>query len=145
MARRSTAVLLCLMFLAVLLSPTAQAVTVVRADPVEMLDAGNFSDANDWTLNAERNDTEPAPHTSISIDDGSLIIEHDRPENTAETRTWASSSSTGSTAATGLPDGGVAISDGPDIRVDGFNFGSTTNNLLLNVSLTYMLLERTRS
>ena len=138
MARRSTAVLLCLMFLAVLLSPTAQAVTVVRADPVEMLDAGNFSDANDWTLNAERNDTEPAPHTSISIDDGSLIIEHDRPENTAETRTWASSSSTGSTAATGLPDGGVAISDGPDIRVDGFNFGSTTNNPLLNVSLVFV-------
>ena len=138
MARRSTAALMCLMFVAVLLSPTAQAVTVVRADPVEMLVAGDFSDANAWTLNAERNDTEPAPHTTISIESGGLIIEHDRPENTAETRTWSSSSSTGSIAATGQPDGGVAVSDGPDIRVDGFDFGSTTNNLLLNMSLVFV-------
>ena len=129
---------MCLMFVAVLFSPTAQAVTVVRADPIEMLAAGDFSDTSDWTLNAERNDTEPAPHTAISIDSGGMIIEHDRPENTAETRTWSASSSTGSTAATGQPDGGVAVSDGPDIRVDGFDFGSTTNNMLLNMSLVFV-------
>ena len=138
MARRSTAALLCLLFVAVLFSPTIQAVTVVRADPVEMLVAGDFSDIDQWALNAERNDTEPAPYTSISINSDSMIIEHDRPENTAETRIWSSSSSTDSTAATGQPDGGVAISNGPDIRVDGFDFGTTTNNLLLNVSLVFV-------
>ena len=73
-------------FVAVLFSPTIQAVTVVRADPVEMLVAGDFSDIDQWALNAERNDTEPAPYTSISINSDSMIIEHDRPENTAETR-----------------------------------------------------------
>ena len=138
MARRSTAALLCLLFVAVLFSPTIQAVTVVRADPVEMLVAGDFSDIDQWALNAERNDTGPAPYTSISINSESMIIEHDRPENTAETRIWSSSSSTDSTAATGQPDGGVAISNGPDIRVDGFDFGTTTNNLLLNVSLVFV-------
>ncbi len=113
-----------------------QAVTVVRADPIDLMPSSTLNNATLWELDSSLNDTSPAHYSSISIEETGMIITHSRPENSATSVAWASTSSTNSNAATGIPDGGVAVSKGPDIKVSGFDHSQTSSNMLLNASLS---------
>ncbi len=139
MAGRTSACLIGVVILLVSCVQPVHGVTIVKADPVDIMPISTLTNSSQWNLDATLNDTSPAQYTSIGIDENGLIISHSRPENTATTAAWSTTSSTGSTAATGIPDGGVAISDGPDIKVSGFNHGSTTSNTFLNASLSLIL------
>jgi len=132
----------CLIGISILLISCAQpihAVTIVKADPVDLMPSSTLYNASLWTLGSSLNDSGPAQYTSIAVDETGLIISHSRPENTATSTAWSSTSSTGSNAAIGIPDGGVAVSKGPDIKVSGFDHGTTTTNTLLNASLNLIL------
>ncbi|MBA46269.1 MAG: hypothetical protein CMB31_06755 [Euryarchaeota archaeon] len=113
-----------------------QAVTVVRADPIDLMPSSTLNNATLWELDSSLNDTSPAHYSSISIEETGMIITHSRPENSVTSVAWASTSSTNSNAATGIPDGGVAVSKGPDIKVSGFDHSQTSSNMLLNASLS---------
>ena len=113
-----------------------QAVTVVRADPIDLMPSSTLNNVTLWELDSSLNDTSPAHYSTISIEESGMIITHTRPENSATSVAWASTSSTNSNAATGIPDGGVAVSKGPDIKVSGFDHSQTSSNLLLNTSLS---------
>ena len=100
---------------------SVQAVTVVKADPVDLMPSNSLNNASLWELSSSLNDTSVAQYSTISIEESGMIISHSRPENTATSVAWASTSSTNSVAATGVPDGGVAVSKGPDIKISGFD------------------------
>ena len=112
---------------------------MVKADSIDLMAPNALNNASLWELSSSLNDTEPAHYSTISIEESGMIISHLRPENTATSIAWASTSSTNSIAATGTPDGGVAVSKGPDIKVSGFDHSLKTSNMLLNVSLSLIL------
>ena len=118
---------------------SVQAVTVVKADPVDLMPSNSLNNASLWELSSSLNDTSVAQYSTISIEESGMIISHSRPENTATSVAWASTSTTNSVAATGIPDGGVAVSKGPDIKISGFDHSITSSNMLLNVSLSLIL------
>ena len=132
----------CLVVISILFLSTiqsVQAVTVVKADPVDLMPSNSLNNASLWELSSSLNDTSVAQYSTISIEESGMIISHSRPENTATSVAWASTSSTNSVAATGVPDGGVAVSKGPDIKISGFDHSITSSNMLLNVSLSLIL------
>ena len=139
MEGRRGACLIGILILLISCAQPIQAVTVVKADPVDLMPSNTLYNASLWSLGSSLNDSGPAQYTSIAVDENGLKITHSRPENTATSTAWSSASSTGSNAATGIPDGGVAVSKGPDIKVSGFDHGTTTTNALLNVSLNLIL------
>ncbi len=116
-----------------------QAVTVVKADPIDLMPPSTLNNESLWEIGSSLNDTSPAHYSTISIEETGMVISHSRPENTATSVAWASTSSTNSIAATGIPDGGVAVSKGPDIKVSGFDHSTTSSNMLLNISLSLIL------
>ena len=135
--REACLVVVSILFLSTIQS--VQAVTVVKADPVDLMPHDALNNASLWELASSLNDTEPSRYSTISIEESGMIISHLRPENTATSIAWASTSSTNSIAATGTPDGGVAVSDGPDIKISGFDHSLTSSNMLLNLSLSLIL------
>ena len=135
--REACLVVISILFLSTIQS--VQAVTVVKADPVDLMPSNSLNNASLWELSSSLNDTGPAQYSTISIEESGMIISHLRPENTATTVAWASSSSTNSVAATGVPDGGVAVSKGPDIKISGFDHSIVSSNMLLNLSLSLIL------
>ena len=139
MEGRRGACLIGILILLISCTQPIQAVTIVKADPVDLMPSNTLYNASLWSLGSSLNDSGPAQYTSIAVDENGLKITHSRPENTATSTAWSSASSTGSNAATGIPDGGVAVSKGPDIKVSGFDHGTTTTNALLNVSLNLIL------
>ena len=139
MAGRREACLVVISILFLSCIHTVQAVTVVKADSIDLMPPNALNNASLWELSSSLNDTEPAHYSTISIEESGMIISHLRPENTATSIAWASTSSTNSIAATGTPDGGVAVSKGPDIKVSGFDHSLKTSNMLLNVSLSLIL------
>ena len=132
-----------------------QADTVIRADPVDLLPAGDFENASAWSLSTNKAYvTDVADHTTAMITDGHLSFTHERPRNTAEFTAWAFDSPTGDELATGEPDcfrpatdpvcdndldgdsdGGYAWTKGPVIDLEGYDLSSGAAYPLLNVSL----------
>ncbi len=111
--------------------------TVIRADPIDLLPAGDFSDDSEWTLTTKSGYTEnPADYTVAMIADGHLSFTHTRPQNSVYTTVWSEYSSTESNASIGEPDGGYTWSKGPNITVSDFDLSAVSDNTLLNVSLT---------
>ena len=129
--------------------------TVVRADPVELLPAGSFLSESDWIFSSQKAySSEAADFSDSFIDDGNLILEHQRPENYQELVAWSQSSPTENNLSIGEPDcfrptsspvcdndldgdsdGGYSWSKGPVISLTGFDFSEGLGNHIVNVSL----------
>jgi len=110
--------------------------TVIRAEGVNLLSAGDFSDASEWTLTTKSAYTDyPADYTMAMIADGHLSFTHSRPQNSVDTTVWSAFSSSESNASLGSPDGGYTWSKGPNITVSDFDLSGISGNTLLNVSL----------
>ena len=131
------------LMLALLLAPlgpalpeTAQADTVVGAEVIDLLPAGDFAEASEWTLSTSTVYTElPASHTSVEVTGGELSFTHARSVSTETATLWATSTPTSSNESLGAPDTGCTWSTGPNITLDGFDASSLSTRPLLNVSL----------
>ncbi len=119
-----------------ILSPLTTGDTVIESNRIELLEAGSFDDASDWTISTKAAFSEqPADHTVGMIADGELSFTHNRPDNFQTHTSWASFSPTESNFSLGNPDGSYTWSTGPDITLSGFSFPGLESQVLANVSL----------
>tara|TARA_B100000123_G_scaffold90207_2_gene65509 strand:+ start:1830 stop:4157 length:2328 start_codon:yes stop_codon:yes gene_type:complete len=89
-----------------------------------------------WTITSTTGfSDEAAAYSSVSIDQGSLNFTHSRPSSTSDYTSYATVSETGSTFATGPPNGDYSWSKGPDIIVSDFNFQGLYDMQILEASL----------
>jgi len=78
---------------------------------------------------------ESAAYSSASVDQGTLNFTHSRPSSTSDYTSYATVSETGSSFATGLPNGDYSWSKGPDIIVSDFTFQGLYDMQIIQVSL----------
>ena len=155
MHSRSLSVLLVLVLTLSTLPLTTQADTVIRSETVELLPAGTFDDASQWSLSTNKDYTDdPAEYSVSMVADGSLSFTHSRPVNDNEITAWSSTSPTGDNLSIGAPDcfkptsnpvcdndndgdsdGGYSWTKGPIIELQGFDLSSGSTYEIINVSL----------
>jgi hypothetical protein len=155
MRSRVLSLLLVLVLVGSILPMPVTGDTVIRTESVDLLPAGDFEDASEWTLTTNKAYSTDVSEYSLSlVADGHLSLSHNRPVNHAAFTTWASNSATGDSLATGVPDcptpatdpvcdqnqdgtsdGGFAWSKGPVIELDGFDLTQGSSQPLVNVSL----------
>ena len=129
--------------------------TVIRSDPVEILPAGSFQSDDDWIFSSQKAySSETADFSSSYIDEGDLILQHQRLENHQELIAWSQFSPSEHNLSIGEPDcfkpssnpvcdndldgdsdGGYSWSKGPLISLNGFDFSEGLGNQIVNVSL----------
>ena len=126
-----------------LLVPLTAARSVHRAESVDVMPAGRFTDAGAWSLQTgvAFDSVASAQHTTTSIDSGRLTMDHEREPNRDQAMLWATTSETGSSQALGAPDGLTALSQGPLITVEGFDVASwsTMPPLLVEVVAVFTI------
>ena len=116
--------------------PFAAADTVIGAEEVELLEAGDFSDAEQWEVSATAGfSSEQAEHSDGMVADGELSFTHDRPDNFAQLTSWATNSPTSSNATLGQPDSYYTWSKGPNITMNGYDFAGLHGMQIANVSM----------
>ena len=155
MHSRSLSVLLVLVLTLSTLPLTTQADTVIRSETVELLPAGTFDDASQWSLSTNKDYTDdPAEYSVSMVADGSLSFTHSRPVNDNEITAWSSTSPSGDNLSIGAPDcfkptsnpvcdndndgdsdGGYSWTKGPIIELQGFDLSSGSTYEIINVSL----------
>ncbi len=112
---------------------------VIADTPVDSSQQDIFAhpfDENVWTLSATSGFAgDEAQYTDASINSGMLQFTHQRPRNYQSHISYSSNSETGSTLATGAPDGGYSWSKGPDIIVSGFDFQGLESRDIIEVTL----------
>ena len=119
-----------------ILSPLTTGDTVIESNRIELLEAGSFDDASDWTISTKAAfSDQPADHSVGMIADGELSFTHTRPDNFQTHTSWASFSPTDSNFSLGNPDGSYTWSTGPDITLAGYSFTGLESRVLANVSL----------
>ncbi len=119
-----------------ILSPLTIGDTVIESNRIELLEAGSFDDASDWTISTKAAfSDQPADHSVGMIADGELSFTHNRPDNFQTHTAWASFSPTDSNFSLGNPDGSYTWSTGPDITLSGYSFSGLESRVLANVSL----------
>ena len=119
-----------------ILSPLTAGDTVIESNRIELLEAGSFDDASDWTISTKAAfSDQPADHSVGMIADGELSFTHNRPDNFQTHTSWASFSPTDSNFSLGNPDGSYTWSTGPDITLSGYSFTGLESRVLANVSL----------
>ncbi|MEC9120929.1 MAG: hypothetical protein VYC33_06375, partial [Candidatus Thermoplasmatota archaeon] len=119
-----------------ILSPLTTGDTVIESNRIELLEAGSFDDASDWTISTKAAfSDQPADHSVGMIADGELSFTHNRPDNFQTHTSWASFSPTDSNFSLGNPDGSYTWSTGPDITLSGYSFTGLESRVLANVSL----------
>ena len=119
-----------------ILSPLTTGDTVIESNRIELLEAGSFDDASDWTISTKAAfSDQPADHSVGMIADGELSFTHTRPDNFQTHTSWASFSPTDSNFSLGNPDGSYTWSTGPDITLSGYSFTGLESRVLANVSL----------
>jgi len=125
-----------LLSLLVLVSPLSSADVVIESNPIELLESGDFSDPDEWTITSKKTFTNnPADYSVGMIADGELSFTHSRPSNFQTVNSWATTSPTDSSSSTGAPDGYYDWSKGPDITTSGYIFTGLDNLEIANVSL----------
>ena len=118
------------------LVPFAAADTVIGADGVELLKAGDFSDSEEWHISSTAGfSSDAADHSLGMVADGELSFTHDRPDNFQYSTSWASNSITNSNATLGEPDSYYTWSKGPNITMTGYDFSGLQGMLVANISL----------
>ena len=119
-----------------ILSPLTTGDTVIESNRIELIEAGSFDDASDWTFSTKAAfSDEPADHSVGMIADGELSFTHNRPDNFQTYTSWASFSPTDSNYSLGNPDGSYTWSTGPDITLSGYSFTGLDSRVIANVSL----------
>ena len=89
-----------------------------------------------WTISSTTGfSEETAAYSFGSVDQGTLNFTHSRPSSTSDYTSYATVSETGSTFATGLPNGDYSWSKGPDIIVSDFSFQGLYDMQILHVYL----------
>ena len=117
-------------------SPIGLADTVISAEKVELLAAGNFEEQGEWVISSTTGfSQDQADYTIAMVADSELSFTHARPDNFADYTAWASTSSTGSNATFGEPDGYYDWSRGPDITMSGYYYPGLHDMIIENVSL----------
>ena len=72
--REACLVVISILFLSCIHS--VQAVTVVKADSIDLMPPNALNNASLWELSSSLNDTEPAHYSTISIEESGMIISH---------------------------------------------------------------------
>ena len=155
MRSRSPSVLLVLVLAFSSLSVAVTGDTVIRSESVELLPAGTFDNASQWSLSTNKAYSDDSADYSVGmVADGQLSFTHDRPENYNEITAWASYSPTEHNLSIGYPDcfkpasnpacdndydgdsdGGYSWSTGPIIELAGFDLSAGSDYGIVNVSL----------
>ncbi len=129
--------------------------TVIRSESVELLPAGTFDNASEWTLSTNKAYSDDAAEFSSSmVADGRLSFTHSRSVNHNEITAWAMTSPSEDNLSIGYPDcfkpasdpvcdndfdgqsdGGFAWTKGPIIELSNFDMTEGSPNPIVNVSL----------
>ncbi|MCS5536282.1 MAG: hypothetical protein NZ802_10545, partial [Candidatus Poseidoniales archaeon] len=129
--------------------------TVIRSEDVELLPAGTFDNASEWSLSTNKAYIDDAAEYSTSmVADGRLSFTHNRPVNHNEITAWAMTSPSDDNLSIGYPDcfkptsepvcdndfdgdsdGGFAWTKGPIIELSNFDMTEGSPNSIVNVSL----------
>ena len=118
------------------LVPFAAADTVIGAEGAELLEAGDFSDSDQWQISSTAGfSSDAAEHSLGMVADGELSFTHDRPDNFQYATSWPTYSTTSSNATLGEPDSYYSWSKGPNITMTGYDFSGLHGMLIANVSL----------
>ena len=116
--------------------PLAMADTVIGAEEVELVEAGDFSDTESWQISSTAGfSSDSAAHSEGMVADGELSFTHDRPDNFQQATSWATYSVTNSNATLGESDSYYSWSKGPNITMSGYDFSGLHGMELANVSL----------
>ena len=95
--------------------------TVHDAYDVDLFPIGSIDNSTDWVLSDKLAfSEESALYTEAIISDGQMSFTHSRSLNSQEQNMWASTSSTNSNASIGNADGAYTSTNGPVIKLSGF-------------------------
>ncbi len=116
--------------------PFSAADTVIGAEGIELIEAGDFSDSEQWEISATAGfSSEQAEYSGGMVADGELSFTHDRPDNFEQVTSWATNSPTLSNATLGEPDSYYTWSKGPNITMNGYDFAGLHGMQIANVSM----------
>ncbi len=116
--------------------PLAGADTVIGAEGIQLLEAGDFSEPELWEISSTSGFSQNSAEYSIGmVADDELSFTHNRSDNFAEVTSWASYSPTGSNSTLGEPDTFYTWSKGPNISMQGYDFSGLHGMLVANVSM----------
>ena len=131
-------IILLLVFSLAPVVPFSAADTVIGAEGIELMEAGDFSDSEQWEITATAGFSgEQAEYSGGMVADGELSFTHDRPDNFGQVTSWATYSPTLSNATLGGPDSYYTWSKGPNITMNGYDFSGP-------VSYTHLTLPTKR-
>ena len=95
--------------------------TVHDTYDVDLFPIGSMDNSTDWDLSDKLAfSEEPSLYTEATIIDGKMSFTHSRSLNSQEQNMWASTSSTNSNASIGNADGAYTSTNGPVIKLSGF-------------------------
>ena len=132
----SLAVFLIAMFLIAPIIPIIQADTVIASESIELTNAGDFQESEQWDISSTSGfSNNPADYTIGMVADNELSFTHERPDNFETHTAWATNSPTSSNYSLGEPDTYYSWSKGPEITVGGFDYTGLYDKDIENVSL----------
>ncbi len=110
--------------------------SVHDAYDVDLFPIGTMDDANNWTLSDKLAfSEETALYTEALINDGHISFIHSRELNSQEQHIWASTTSTASNASIGSSDGAFTSTNGPMIKVGGFDTSILSQYEIISVEV----------
>ncbi|MAQ57609.1 MAG: hypothetical protein CMA47_05290 [Euryarchaeota archaeon] len=117
-------------------APIAGGDTVIGAEGFQLLEAGDFSEPELWEISSTSGFTQDSAEHSVGmVADDELSFTHDRPDNFAQTTSWATLSPTGSNSTLGESDTFYTWSKGPNITMGGYDFSGLHGMIVANVSM----------
>ena len=129
-------IILLLVFSLAPMVPFSAADTVIGAEGIELIEAGDFSDSEQWEITSTAGFSgEQAEYSGGMVADGELSFTHDRPDNFEQVTSWATYSPTLSNATLGEPDSYYTWSKGPNITMNGYDFSGLHGMQIANVSV----------
>ena len=119
-----------------IVSPVANADSVISTEQVEILEAGVFDDPSEWDFSSNRGFSfDQADYTMGMVADGEMSFTHMRPDNFQDYTAWASTGCSACNATFGGADGIYSWSRGPDITMGGYYYPGLISNEIETVSL----------
>ena len=129
-------IILLLVFSLAPMVPFSAADTVIGAEGIELIEAGDFSDSEQWEITSTAGFSgEQAEYSGGMVADGELSFTHDRPDNFEQVTSWATYSPTLSNYTLGEPDSDYTWSKGPNITMNGYDFSGLHGMQIANVSM----------
>ena len=117
-------------------TPMYSADEVVSVEDVELLESGDFENAEEWEISSTAGFSDDNAEYSVGmIADNELSITHSRPDNFVTHTEWATFSINNNNNTLGSPDSDYSWSNGPDIIMSGYEFSSFNTYNIENVSI----------